>query len=239
MTVVAAQSTQATFQQRVAGTSFANATCIVYSGVGGNCVDYQVTCSSSTGNAISCPSISTPSITVKTSFDTQQQIINPGFLTTPIGTNNWTNIFDAFYLQRIDPTVIGRTKGFSEFVAVELGATNDQGAATLQFLWPLRQQDSRVFPAGFVIPALFELTSIAQPGKPVTDAKAEASVQMLSDANGNATSKSMLVEPCKIEHIGDIYFFFLDTRHYAAGTYVLTVYGDAFAAQQVQFTIAL
>ena len=239
MTVIAAESSQATFKQRVGGTRFANATCILYSGSGGNCVDYQVSCSSPTGNTISCPSTATPSITVKTSFDTQQQIIDPGFLTTPIGTDNWSNIFDAFYLQRIDPTVKGRTKGFSEFVAVELGASNDQGPAALQFLWPLRQTDSRVFPAGFVIPASFKLKSIADPKKPVTDAKAEVSVQMVSDANGKATSKSMLAEPCEIEHIGGLYFFFLDTRHYAAGTYVLTVYGNAFTAQQVQFTIKL
>jgi YVTN family beta-propeller protein len=237
MTVVAAEPTQATFLQRVAGTAFANAMCILYTGSGGNCVDYQVTCSDTSGSAISCPSTSTSSITVKTSFDTQQQIINPGFLTTPIGTNDWSNIFDAFYLQRIDPTVKGRTKGFSEFVAVQLGASNDQGAATLQFLWPLRQEDPRTFPAGFVIPASFKLTSIADPGKPVTDAKTQASVQMVADANGNVTSNSMLEEPCLIEHIGGLYFFFLDTRHYTAGTYVLTVYGDAFAAQQVQFTI--
>jgi YVTN family beta-propeller protein len=237
MTVVAAQTTQATFRQRVAGTTFANATCIVYSGAGGNCIDYQVSCSDSSGNAISCPSTSTPSIMVKTSFDTQQQIINPGFLTTPIGTNNWTNIFYAFYLQRIDPTVQGRTRGFSEFVAVEVGASNDQGAATLQFQWPLRQTDSRIFPAGRTIPASFKLTSIADPGKPVTDAKAEGSVQMVSDLNGNPTSMSVLAEPIEIEHFGDSYYLFLKTKRYAAGTYVLTVYGDAFAAQQVKFTI--
>ena len=92
MTVVAVEANQQTFRQRVAGTSFANATCIVYSGAGGNCVDYQVTCSTLSGGAISCPSVSTPTISVKTSFDTLQQIINPGFLTTPIGTNDWTNI---------------------------------------------------------------------------------------------------------------------------------------------------
>jgi len=236
MTVTAAQTNQQSFSQRVA-TQFPKATCVVYSGAGGNCVDYQVTCSAVGGGTITCPSVTTPSITVKTSFDTQQQIINPGFLTTPIGTNDWTNIFYAFYLQRFDPTVQGRTKGFSEFVAVDLGATNDQGTATLQFLWPLRQEDARTFPAGFFIPAAFKLTSIANSEMPVTDAKAKASVQMVADASGNATSKSMLEEPCEIEHIGGLYFFFLDTRHYAAGTYVLTVYGNAFAAQQVQFTI--
>ena len=97
MTVVAAQATQASIQQRLAGTQFANAACIVYSGTGGNCVDYQVTCSNTGGSQITCPSDSSPTITVKTSFDTLQPITNPGFLTTPIGTNDWTNIFDSFY----------------------------------------------------------------------------------------------------------------------------------------------
>jgi hypothetical protein len=120
---------------------------------------------------------------------------------------------------------------------VELGASNDQGAATLQFQWPLRQTDSRIFPAGRIIPASSKLTSIADPGKPVTDAKAEGSVQMVLDANGNPTSMSILPEPIEVEHSEDKYRFFLKTRGYAAGTYVLTVYGDAFAAQQVEFTI--
>ena len=104
----------------MAGTTFANATCMVYSGAGGNCVDYQVTCSTTSGSQITCPDESSPTIAVKTSYDTLQQIIDPGFLTTPIGTNDWTNIFTAFYLQRIDPTTKGRTSGFSEFVAVEI-----------------------------------------------------------------------------------------------------------------------
>lgn len=52
--------------------------------------------------------------------------------------------------------------------------------------------------------------------------------------NGNATSLNILEEPLAIYHIGDLYFFFLDTRHYTPGTYVLIVYGDAFAAQQIQ-----
>ena len=59
MAVTAAQSTQQTFKQRVAGTQFADAQCIVYSGAGGNCVDYQVTCSAASGGTISCPSVST------------------------------------------------------------------------------------------------------------------------------------------------------------------------------------
>lgn len=237
MTVTAVQTAQQTFKQRVAGTSFANATCIVYSGVGGNCVDYQVTCSSTSGGTITCPSVSTPSITVKTSFDTQQQIINPGFLTTPIGTNEWTNIFESFYLQRIDPTVKGRTKGFSEFVAVDLGATNGQGAGTLNILDPLKSTDARIFPVGTMIPVQFTLSSLADPATAVTDATAGLSLVQISDANGNATANIILDVPKAFCFMGGKYSHFLRTRGYAPGTYALTIYGNAFVAQQVQFTL--
>jgi hypothetical protein len=60
---------------------------------------------------------------------------------------------------------------------------------------------------------------------------------MVSDSSGNAPSSSVPAELYAIEHIGDIYFEFFETWNCAAGTYVLTVDGDAFAAQQVQFTI--
>ena len=237
MTVVAAQNSQQTFRQRVAGTTFANATCIVYSGAGGNCVDYQVTCSTTSGSQITCPDESSPTIAVKTSYDTLQQIIDPGFLTTPIGTNDWTNIFTAFYLQRIDPTTKGRTSGFSEFVAVDLGATNGQGAGTLQFLAPLQQSEARIFPVGTLIPVQFQLTSIAQPSESITDAKAGITVVMISDANGNPTSNVVLDKSSAFAYTGGNYVYSLNTSGYAPGTYNVTVYGNAFAAQQVQFTL--
>lgn len=237
MTVVAAQANQQTFKQRVAGTQFANATCIVYSGAGGNCVDYQVTCSSASGGTISCPSESSPTISVKTSFDTQQQIINPGFLTTPIGENDWTNIFESFYLQRIDPTVKGRTRAFSEFVAVDLGASNGQGAGNAMLLAPLASSDDRIFPSGTTIPVQFSLVSIAHPGTSVTDALAGISVVQTADANGNALANVVLDAPTGFTYSGSGYKYSLNTNGYAAGTYVLTIYGNAFAAQQVQFTV--
>ena len=237
MTVVAAQANQQTFKQRVAGTQFANATCIVYSGAGGNCVDYQVTCSSANGGTISCPSESSPTISVKTSFDTQQQIINPGFLTTPIGENDWTNIFESFYLQRIDPTVKGRTRGFSEFVAVDLGASNEQGAGNATLLAPLAASDDRIFPSGTTIPVQFSLVSIAHPGTSVTDATAGISVVQTADSKGNAVANIVLDAPTGFAYSGSSYKYSLKTSGYAAGTYVLTIYGNAFAAQQVQFTI--
>ncbi|MGH9645029.1 MAG: choice-of-anchor D domain-containing protein, partial [Terriglobales bacterium] len=237
MTVTAAQTPQATFQQRVAGTPFANAICIVYEGEAGYCEDYQVNCTGTSGTSISCPSEPTPTISVKTSYDTTQSIINPGFLTAPIGTNQWENIFTAFYLQRIDPTTKGHTTGFSEFFAVDLGATDKQGAGVMQLLWPLRQEDPRAFIAGIPIPVAFRLTSIVNPRKPVTDAKAGLSVVMVSDASGNATSNTVLEAASSFRNVGGLYFYFLDTRQYAPGTYILTVYGNAFAAQEVQFTI--
>ena len=237
MTVVAAQANQQTFKQRVAGTQFANATCIVYTGSGGNCVDYQVTCSSPSGGTISCPSEPSPTISVKTSFDTQQSIVNPGLLTTPIGENEWANIFESFYLQRIDPTVKGRTKGFSEFVAVDLGASNGQGAGTVNVLAPLASSDTRIFPPGTTIPVQFALTSIAHPGTPVTDATAGISVVQTADANGKALSNIVLDAPTGFKYSGSAYKYSLSTSAYAVGTYVLTIYGNAFAAQQISFTI--
>jgi YVTN family beta-propeller protein len=237
MTVAAAQTSEATFAQRVAGTVFANATCIVYSGAGGNCVDYQVTCTNTSGSTIACPSEPTPSINVKTSYDTLQTIVNPGFLTAPIGTNQWQNIFTAFYLQRIDPTTRGRTVAFSEFFAVDLGATNGQGVGTLQFEAPLLASDSRVFPAGTTIPVQFQLTSVAHPGTPVTDAVAGIAVVMVADGNGNPVSNVVLEKSTGFTYSGNGYGYQLNTTGYAPGTYNLTVYGNAFAAQQVQFTL--
>jgi len=236
MTVTAVQTPQASFQERVAGTSFANALCIVYSGENGYCEDYQVSCTDTNMNPIACPSESTPTISVKTSYDTEQAIINPGFLTTPIGTNEWTNIFDSFYLQRIDPTTRGRTTGFSEFIAVSLGTSNSQGAAQFNLLGPL-EDDVRIFPVGTLIPVEFQLTSIAQPGQPVTDAAAGITVTMLSGANGNPISSIVLENSSAFRYERGKYVYYLDTRGYAPGTYNVTVYGNAFAAYQVQFTL--
>jgi YVTN family beta-propeller protein len=237
MTVVVAQDGQLTFKQRVAGTPFANATCIVYAGAGGNCVDYKVTCSNTGGNAITCPSVSTPSISVKTSFDTQEQIINPGFLTTPIGTNNWTNIFDSFYLQRIDPTMKGRTRGFSEFVAVDLGVSNAQGLGKLTLLGPLQQNEARVFPVGTLIPVEFQLASQAHSGVSISDAIAGITVVQSGNANGNPVSKIVLQQPNAFSYVAGIYTYFLNTTGYAPGGYDVTIYGNAFVAREVQFII--
>jgi YVTN family beta-propeller protein/probable HAF family extracellular repeat protein len=237
MTVVAVQATQASIQQRLAGTQFANAACIVYSGAGGNCVDYQVTCTNTSGSQITCPSESAPTIVVKSSFDTLQPITNPGFLTTPIGTNDWTNIFDSFFLQRIDPTMKAKTSGFSEFVAVDLGATNNQGAGAFRFQAPLLSSDQRVFPVGESIPVKFHLASVANLAVPISDATAGITVVMISDAFGNPTTNLILEKPASFTYSGGNYAYSLNTTGYAAGTYNITVYGNAFVAQQVEFTL--
>jgi YVTN family beta-propeller protein/probable HAF family extracellular repeat protein len=233
MTVKEVEITQAQFQQRVSGTQFANATCIVYAGTGGNCVDDQVTCSES-GSPITCPSEPTPTIAVQTNFSTSQAIVNPGYLTTPIGENEWKNIFTGFS----DPTVRAKTTGFSEFVAIDLGATNPQGAGLMTFLAPLRTTDPRVFGAGAGIPVTFRLTSIANPAKPVTDAVANLTIVRVSNASGAPESTVILALNNAFQYESGIgYKYQLNTSAYSPGQYVLTVYGNAFAAQEVTFTI--
>ena len=239
MTVNAVQITQAAFQQRVAGGPFAGAACIAYAGGGGNCLDYQVTCSDDNGNQIQCPGSNKPNIDLTASYDTSQSIVNPGFLTTPIGTNQWQNIFSGFFEQRIDPTTKGRTIGFSEFVAVDLGASNEQGLGIFNFLSPLRPSDPRVFYAGKMISVRFTLKSRVKPHQPITDATAGLSVVMIADGGGNPTSKEIvsLQHAFRYNSAYQFYAHCLETKGYAKGTYVLTVFGNAFAAQQVQFTI--
>jgi sugar lactone lactonase YvrE len=237
MTVKAAQTTPAAFQGRLAGTPFANATCIVYDGEDGYCEDYQVTCTNTAGQSITCPNQSTATINVKTSYDTHQPIFNPGFLTTPIGTNNWVNIFTAFYLQRIDPTTGGRTTGFSEFFAVDLGVTNPEDSASLTFLPPLQQSNARIFPSGTLIPVAFQLNSIGRPSRPVVDATAAISLVQLTDASGKSVQNIILNKSSVFRFVNGEYVYELTTFGYAPGIYDLTVYGDTFAAQQVEFTI--
>jgi YVTN family beta-propeller protein len=240
MTVTAQQLTQAQFKTMVAGSMFANASCIVYAGQGGNCVDYEVSCSDTNGNTIACPSKSTPSIEVITSFDTQQSIINPGFLRRPTGSQQFENIFTSFSEQRIDPTVKGNSSGFSDFIAVDLVATNQQGVGTFGFLSPLRSTDPRIFSSGSSIDVQFRLNSITNPSQYVTDGKAGLSIVMIADANGNPFVNQVLSVALQAFHYApgnNRYHRGLDFTGYARGTYVLTLYGNAFAAQQVQFSI--
>ena len=196
-------------------------------------MDDQVTCSKG-GSPITCPSEPSPTIAVQTTFDTSQAIINPGYLTTPIGENDWTNIFVSYS----DPRVKAKTTGFSEFVAVDLGTTNSQGAGNLTLLAPLRATDPRVFGAGAGIPVTFELTSIANPNKSITDATANLTIVMVSNASGMPESTEVLALNNAFAHESGVgYKYQVNTSAYQAGQYVLTIYGNAFAAQQVTFTI--
>jgi YVTN family beta-propeller protein len=233
MTIAAVEITQANFHQRVSGTQFAGAACIVYSGTGGNCVDYEVTCSDNSGNPIACPSESQPTIAVQTSFSSSQAITNPGYLTTPIGLNQWQNIFTGFS----DPTVKGKTSGFSEFVAVDLGATNPQGLAQLKILYPLFPI---TFARGRSLPVEISLTSVAN-GTPITDAEGSISVVMIQDANGNPAQQTMVsgINVFRMTSTPGVYLYSLKASQYPAGTYNVTIYGNAFPAYQGQIKILL
>ena len=231
MTVTAVEITPAQFAARVAGGPFSGATCIVYSGTGGNCVDYEVTCSDTNGNQVSCPSETAPTIAVQTSFETLEQIVNPGFLTTPIGQNQWTNIFSGYS----DPTVKGKTQGFSEFVAVNLAVTNPQGAAGVQVLKPN-------FPVTYSTGPLIQLTvklSSVTTGKPMTNAQGSLSVVMVADGKGNPTQQTIFskLNCFKQTDTPGVYKYNLQTNKFPAGTYSVTIYGDSFAAQEGQFKI--
>ncbi len=138
---------------------------------------------------------------------------------------------------RIDPTMKGRTRGFSEFYAVDLGAGNQQGVRTLGFTGALQPNGSSSFPAGAPIPVTFQLASIAHAGTQVTDATTGITVVMVSDANGKPASNVVFEQNPAFSYGGSGYTFSLSTTGFAPGVYNLTVYGDAFAAQQVQFKL--
>src|SRR5579863_230372 len=239
MTTTAQQVSQGSFaQQRLANTPFANASCIVSSGNAGNCVDYEVSCTNTNmpPQPIPCPPASQP-IAMQTSFTTLGGVVNPGYLTNPTGGNNWENIFTGFS----DPTVRGKTKGFSlqptpptEFIAVSLGATNSQGLANFDLILP----KEKIFQAGQDVPTEFKLTSVAN-GSPVTDAEASIVVEQIADGNGNPVSVFVLSKnnAFRQTHHPGVYGYRVITNNYAKGTYNITIFGNAFPAYQNQFKI--
>src|SRR5208282_1956639 len=160
------------------------ASCVVYAGAGGSCIDDQVTCSSDPGGTqpVPCPGPPTGStIDVQTSFTTTQSITNPGYLTTPINQNQWQNIFTEYYNVGPISCVRGKTTGFSEFIAVNLGAANSQGRTQANVLSP---QLPATFAQGSNISVQVQVTSVAT-GKPVTYGKVYISAVELADGNGN------------------------------------------------------
>ncbi len=159
-----------------------------------------------------------------------QAITNPGYLTRPIGQNAWENIFTGF----TDPPGRGKTAGFSEFVAVDLGATNTQGLAKFTILYPK-------FPKTFCDPQnisiAFDLASVAN-GTPVTDAHAGISVVMIADAQGNPTSRlAFSGRNVFNQTTSGVYQYDLDAAKYQTGTYMVTIYGNAFPAYQGEFKV--
>jgi hypothetical protein len=60
---------------------------------------------------------------------------------------------------------------------------------------------------------------------------------LVQDGNGNPTSRIILEKSVAFKFHHRKYIYALDTRGYAPGTYNVTVYGNAFAAQQVEFAI--
>jgi hypothetical protein len=120
MTVQATPVNRNTFYtQRLLGTQFANETCVVNLGTGGNCIVYSVTCQQN-GVDVTCPSEADPTIAICTQFDTTDPVTanNADYLEAdPIGSNNWVSIFAGFTPQPIDPVVSGKGRGFSDLVA--------------------------------------------------------------------------------------------------------------------------
>lgn len=121
MTVLATPwNRNAFYVNRLLGTQFSNETCVVDLETGGNCIVYSVTCQLPSGQPITCPSETDPTIAICTQFYTSDPITanNADYLKAdPIGSNNWVSIFTGFTPHPIDPVVSGRGTGFSDLVA--------------------------------------------------------------------------------------------------------------------------
>ena len=74
----------------------------------------------------------------------------------------------------------------------------------------------------------------------MSDAQAGLSIVMIADAAGNAVSREKLALAPPAFHYSSrrhSYSLELEFEGYAPGTYALTIYGNAFAAQQMFFTL--
>jgi len=82
------------------------------------------------------------------------------------------------------------------------------------------------------------LTSQANSAQPVTDAQAKLAITMVADSKGFPKSFSMTSAPKAFVNKGlGLYEYDLSTNDYPAGTHSVSVYGNAFAAQDVQFRV--
>ncbi len=110
VTVTAIPIDQTTFHDnRLTGTPFANAQCVIYEGTGGLCVEFEVTCTGSSD----CTDLN---YDLFNNFNTSQTITGACVLKAPIGTNNWQNIIETFTQTRNDPGGKSGSKGFSDFI---------------------------------------------------------------------------------------------------------------------------
>ena len=122
MVVDAMPIDKATFYNtRLRGTAFANEQCVTYLETGGNCVVYRVSCIDQMGDAVACPSEETPTILIKSSYYTADNVsaANADFLKDPTqGQNQWEQLTDVQFQQNVfDPTTSGKGSSFSDFVA--------------------------------------------------------------------------------------------------------------------------
>ncbi|MBZ5722427.1 MAG: putative Ig domain-containing protein [Acidobacteriia bacterium] len=118
VTVTAIPIDQTVFHDmRLAGTPFTNAQCVIYDGTGGLCVEFEVTCTQTSGT-----DCSTLNYDLFNNFNTSQTIVGAGVLKAPIGMNTWANIIQTFTQTRNDPGTHSGSKGFSDFILVQ-GAT--------------------------------------------------------------------------------------------------------------------
>ena len=242
MTVTATFTPQSVYAGRVGETSFSASKCIVYDTAGGNCVIFSISCTQPDGiTPAPCPPSPDGSydVFVSTSYDTSQSITNPGFLHAPTGTDNWENIFTSFSLFKVDPTTTGKTKNFSDFVAVDLGVPPGVTAGTFGgFGPPLAPQNPRVFSVGYTIPVKVTATSVSNPKVIVSNASvflslAKGTVSIpFSQANKKGSNNQLIYNPVLRD-----YEYYLSTVGLAPGTYSITVYSNSFSAHTVSFQL--
>ncbi len=108
---------------RVDGTGFEGASLVPYGATGNYGILFRATCEYSDHSPATCPEPG-GTYTVKTGWEpTGQILVSPAFLKAEVGTNDWENIFTAYYEDRIDPTGSGRTCcRYSDFVFVDGGS---------------------------------------------------------------------------------------------------------------------